>query len=121
MKSSQTEATNSRADTLFPFLKHGHDPDRSGLFLTTKLTLSRVSNALEIDSEGHDRRNESIVPFWALSVIKDCGNVHIPNLFQATHWPDRASTLYLPKRSLALVIAFSVSHGDDPHVQNFKV
>ena len=41
----------------------------------------------------------------------------MPSLFQGTQWLDKASTLYLPERSLAWVVAFSASQGEEPHDQ----
>ena len=86
-------------------------------FAARKSALDLDSRALEPDSEGQDRRKDSIVPLWAFVVIQHCGSVHMPSLFQGTQWPDRESTLYLPERSLPCVTAFSVSHGEEPHVK----
>ena len=86
-------------------------------FAARKSALDLDSRALEPDSEGQDRRKDSIVPLWAFVVNQHCGSVHMPSLFQGTQWPDRESTLYLPERSLPCVTAFSVSHGEEPHVE----
>ena len=90
---------------------------RSGLAVR-KFVLNWVSKALVVDSEGQDRRKDSMVPLWATSDCQHPGREHIPSLFQGIQWPDRASTLYLPERSLAWVVAFSDSHGEEPHDQN---
>ena len=86
-------------------------------FAARKSSLNLDRRALELDREGQERRKDSIVPSRALGVIQHCGSVHMPSLFQGTQWPDRESTLYLPERSLPCVTAFSVSHGEEPHVK----
>ena len=83
-----------------------------------KLFMNSVRLALVVDKEGHDRRKDSMVPLCPLSVFQHSGREHIPSLFPGIQWPDRASTRYLPERSLAWVVAFSVSHGEDPQDQN---
>ena len=83
-----------------------------------KVSMNSVRLALVVDKEGHDRRKDSMVPLCSLSVLQHSGREHIPSLFPGTQWPDRASTRYLPERSLAWVVAFSVSHGEEPQDQN---
>ena len=90
---------------------------RSGLEVR-KLSMNSVRLALVVDKEGHDSRKDSMLPLCSWSVLQHSGREHIPSLFQGTQWPDRASTLYLPERSLAWVVAFSVSHGELPQDQN---
>ena len=72
--------------------------------------------ALVVDREGQDNRSDSTVPLWDSSVPQHVGNEHNPPLFHGTQCPDRASTLYLPDKSLAWVVAFSTSQGEEPQV-----
>ena len=76
-----------------------------------KFSLNSVRVAVALDREGHDRRKASMVPLWALSVPQHIGREHIPCLFQGTQCTDKASSLYLPERSLACM----VSQGEEPH------
>ena len=90
-------------------------------FAARKSALNLDRRALELDREGQERRKDSIVPMpcghCPSSSTGAAYTVHIPSLLEGTQWPDRASTLYLPERSLVWLTAFFVSHGEDPHVQ----
>ena len=70
------------------------------------------------DREGQERKKLSIVPLWEADVLQHSGRVQKPSLFQGTQWPVSASSLYLPESSLACVVAFSTSQGDDLHDLN---
>ena len=70
------------------------------------------------DNEGQERRKLSSVPLCAALLPQQSGSVHSPSLFQGTQCPVRDSTLYLPDKSLAWVVAFSTSLGEAPQVQN---
>ena len=89
---------------------------RSG-WAVRKVSLKWASMTLEVDKEGQDRRKDSMVPLCVSSDSQHSGKEHKPCLFQGTQWPDKASTLYLPERSLACVVAFSDSHGEEPQDQ----
>ena len=56
---------------------------RSGLVIR-KLSLNTSRVALVVDREGQDKRKDSIVPLWALSVPQHNGKEHIPSLFHGT-------------------------------------
>ena len=71
-----------------------------------------------LDNEVQDRRKLSTVPLWEAVVPQQPGRVQFASLFQGTQCPVRASTLYLPDKSLAWVVAFSTSIGDTPQVLN---
>ena len=75
------------------------------------------NDSLVLEREGQERRRDSRVPLWALSDPQHSGSVHMPSLFQGTQCPERASTLYLPDKNLAWVVAFSSSHAEDPQVK----
>ena len=70
------------------------------------------------DREGQESKKLSIVPLWEAGVPQHPGRVHKPSLFQGTQWPVNASSLYLPESSLACVVAFSTSQGEDLHALN---
>ena len=74
----------------------------------------RVSLVRERD--GQESKRDSTVPLWDCSVFQHSGKVHMPPLFHGVQCPLRASTLYLPERSLAWVVAFSTSQGFEPEV-----
>ena len=46
-------------------------------------------------------------------VPQQSGRVHKPSFLPGVQWPDRASSLYLPDKTLAWVTAFSTSLGED--------
>ena len=83
-----------------------------------KFVWNWVSEALVVDSDGQDRRKDSMVPLWATSDCQHQDREHMPSLFHGVQWPDKASSLYLPETSLAWVVAFSASHGEEPQDQN---
>ena len=58
------------------------------------------------------------MPLWEAGVPQHSGRVQRPSLFQGTQWPVNDSSLYLPESSLAWVVAFSTSQGDDLHDLN---
>ena len=68
--------------------------------------------------DGQESNRDSTVPLWDWSVFQQPGSVHRPPLFHGVQWPERASTLYLPDSSLAWVVAFSTSQGEEPQVVN---
>ena len=75
-----------------------------------------IKSALVADRAGHDSRRDSTVPLWLAAEPQHAGREHNPSLFHGTQCPDRASTLYLPDRNLAWVVAFSTSQGEAPQV-----
>ena len=70
------------------------------------------------DKEGQDKRKVSTVPLWEADVPQHSGRVQRPSLLPGTQWPVSDSSLYLPESSLAWVVAFSTSQGDDLHALN---
>ena len=70
------------------------------------------------ERDGQDSRKDSTVPLWAWSESQQSVSTHIPPLFHGTQWPMSASTLNLPERSLAWVVAFSTSQGEEEQVLN---
>jgi hypothetical protein len=77
-----------------------------------------IRSALVVDRDGQDSKRYSTVPLWEASVPQHAGKEHIPPLFHGTQCPESASTLYLPDKSLAWLVAFSTSQGEEPHVLN---
>ena len=77
-----------------------------------RLNMWRV--CLALDSEGHESRKCSTDPLCQSRVLQHSGRVQRPSLFPGTQWPVRASTLNLPERSLAWVVPFSTSQGEEP-------
>ena len=69
-----------------------------------------IKSALVADRAGHDSRRDSTVPLWLAAEPQHAGREHNPSLFHGTQCPDRASTLYLPDRNLAWVVAFSFNY-----------
>ena len=59
--------------------------------------------------------NDSTVPLWEANVPQQLGREHKPSLFPGVQWPVRPSSLNLPDRRRAWVMAFSTSHGEDRH------
>ena len=83
-----------------------------------KVVLYWTRASLVVDREGQERRKVSTVPLCEAGVPQHSGKVHSPSLFHGTQWPESASTLYLPDRRRACVVAFSTSQGEDPHDLN---
>ena len=55
-----------------------------------------------------------MVPSWEAEDPQQSGREQSPSLFQGTQCLVSDSSLYLPDSSLACVVAFSTSHGEDP-------
>ena len=87
--------------------------DKCG-FVSRKDCLYSSRYCLVGEREGQLSRKFSTVPLWHLVVAQQSGRMHMPSLFQGVQCPDTASTLYLPDKSLAWVVALSTSHGEDP-------
>ena len=81
-----------------------------------KFQQSSNMSALVTDMDGQDSKKDSTVPLWLSSEPQHDGKEQKPSLFHGTQCPDRASTLYLPDSSLAWVVAFSTSQGEEPQV-----
>ena len=97
--------------------KHSVTKDERSGWMERKSDWNLSSMSLVEEREGQDRRSCSRVPLWAPADLQQSGKEHIPSRFPGVQCPDRDSTLYLPERNLACVVAFSISHGDDPQVQ----
>ena len=74
------------------------------------------SESLNVDKDGHDVRKSSIVPWCSIPITRQV--LQCPCLFQGSQWQVRDSILYLPDNRRATIVAFSTSHGDDPHSLN---
>ena len=61
--------------------------------------------------EGQNSRKDSTVALREAGVSQHSVKVHNTLVFQGTQWPVRNSSLNLPDRSLAWVVAFSTHHG----------
>ena len=85
-------------------------------YLLRKNQQNFIMFALVVDRDGQESRSDSTVPLWDTSVLQHPGREHNPFLFHGTQCPDRASTLYLPDKSLDWVVAFSISQGKEPQV-----
>ena len=82
------------------------------VFNYPRLNMWRI--CLALDREGHKSRKCSSDPLCQSGVLQHSGRVQRPSLFPGTQWPVRASTLNLPERSLAWVVPFSTSQGEEP-------
>ena len=80
--------------------------------------MSCTRDCLLVARDGQDNRKLSIVPLCEAAVPQHSGKVHIPSLFPGTQCPVSASSLYLPDKSLAWVVALSTSLGDALQVLN---
>ena len=75
-----------------------------------------IRSSLVGDRDVQESKRDSTVPLWECSVFQQPGREHRPPLFHGVQCPERASTLYLPDSSLAWVVAFSTSQGEEPQV-----
>ena len=98
--------------------RHWHTTAVNMLFPWILAAVYCSSSLLVSAMEGHERRNDSTVPWWDAFVPQQVGRVQRPSLFQTVQWQDKASTLYLPDRRRAWHTAFSTSHGEEPHNLN---
>ena len=96
--------------------KHVTASDKSFGNLFREVQQSSIISALVTDRDGQDNKKDSTVPLWLSSEPQHDGKEQKPSLFHGTQCPDRASTLYLPDSSLAWVVAFSTSQGEEPQV-----
>ena len=109
MEKSRKKCTGSRA-------RHVVASEEGMGNLLRKDLLNSIKSALVSDKEGQVNKRDSTVPLCLASEPQHDGKEQKPSLFHGTQCPDRASTLYLPDRSLAWVVAFSTSQGEDPQV-----